>query len=101
MISPRHGLALVRPVKTQETVPGGLLWLTHNTREFLTAGQAEIVAVGKMSPLEPDEEPEADVYEMEDLHPGTWVLLRHRTWIETDQDDLFLVRHQDIMARLE
>ena len=93
--------ALIRRVATHETVPGGAIWLTDNTREFLTAGQAEIVDIGTKELLEDEEEQEEQVWEeIEHLLPGAWVLLRHRTWIETDEDELFLVRHEDILALL-
>lgn len=101
MLRPRPGLALIRRVQTQDTVPGGLIWLTDNTREFLTAGQAEIVDIGSRERLEDEDESDEQVWEeIQGCGPGTWVLLRHRTWIETDQEDLFLVRHEDILALL-
>ena len=101
MIKPRPGLALIRRVKTMDTVPGGRIWLTENTREFLTSGQAEIVDVGSRERLDDADETGEQVWaEIAHLSPGSWVLLRHRTWIETDMPDLFLVRHEDILALL-
>jgi hypothetical protein len=99
MIVPRPGLAVIRRIKAAQTMPGGRILLTENTRDFLTAGQAELVTIGTAG--EPDEDAEGQVYdELSHLASGAWLLLRHRTWIETDEPDLFLVRHEDIIGVL-
>lgn len=98
---PRPGLALIRRITTGDTVPGGVIVLTEATRDFLTAGQCELIDIGSREPLEDPDETEEQVWpELETLRSGAWLLLRHRTWIETDRDDLFLVRHEDILAVL-
>jgi hypothetical protein len=61
MIVPRPGLALIRRIKAAQTMPGGRILLTENTRDFLTAGQAEIVTIGTAG--EPDEDAEGQVYD--------------------------------------
>lgn len=100
---PRPGLALIRPIRVAETFPGSSILLTENTREFLTTGQAELVSIG----MEADREDytwEEDEYGWDDLvglTEGRWLLLRHRTWIPTDEPDLYLVRHEDIIALLD
>lgn len=100
---PRPGLALVRPIAVAETFPGSPIILTENTRDFLTTGQAELVAIG------PEAHPDDYTWDAEDaywtdlqgLQPGRWLLLRHRTWLPTDVPDRYLVRHEDIIALLD
>lgn len=102
-VVPRPGLALVRPIRAAETVPGGCIVLTQNTRDFLTAQQVELLDIGRAADPEDylwDEEEHAWT-DLAPLQPGRWLLLRHRTWIPTDVDGLLLVRHEDILAVLD
>lgn len=103
MMRPRPGLALVRPITVAETLPGGRIILTENTREFLTAQQVELVDIGREADWEDYtwEEDDRDWDSLKDLQPGRWLLLKHRTWIPTDVDDLFLVRHEDIECLMD
>ena len=102
-LAPRPGLALVRPVQTAESLPGGKIILTENVRRYTAMAQVELVAIGS--------EAEADDYqwgededsrwdELQRLQPGAWLLLGSRSQIETTDPDLFLIRHEDIVAVL-
>ena len=44
---PARGLALVHPIETEETMPGGRIVVPAGARERLVAQQAEIVAIGE------------------------------------------------------
>lgn len=100
---PRPGLALVRPVTTSETLPGSKIILTENVRRYTAMAQCELVTIG--TEAEPDdyqwgEDEESRWDELQRLEPGAWLLLGSRAQIETDQPDLFLIRHEDIVAVL-
>lgn len=102
---PRPGLALVRPVQTAESLPGGRILLTQNTRAYTAMGQVELVTVGTEADAEDYawvdlEEGESSWDELATLRPGAWLLLRSRVLIETTMPDRFLVRHEDIVAVL-
>ena len=104
VLIPRPGLALIRPVTTQDTLPGGRIVLTANTKQYLIGQQAELLDIGTRA--EDDDyqyEDEADnpwESQLRHLRGGDWLLLRHRTWIPTDVPERFLVRHEDILAKL-
>lgn len=98
---PRPGLALIRRPAIADTIPGGRIVLTENTREFLTLGQAELVSMGR------EAAPEDRTWANEEDHcweelarvpVGAWLLVAHRTWIPTDTDDIYLIRHEDILG---
>ena len=52
-MKPSRGLLLVKPVETFETRAGGVIILTADTRERITAGQCEVVAVGAPAECDP------------------------------------------------
>ena len=95
---PARGLLLVRPVETDDTLPGGRIMLVADTRERMTTYQCEVVAVGEPVVCE-DEDCERghlgpDVIvangartEFPRVHPcfaalGAWLLVRPRSYIE-------------------
>lgn len=104
-MTPRPGLALVRPVTTAETLAGGKIILTETTRAYTAMAQVELVTIGTEADTEDYqwvdlEEDESCWEELRDLQPGAWLLLRNRTLLETDVPDQYLIRHEDILAVL-
>ena len=102
---PRPGLALVRPVVTQDTLPGGRIILTENVRKYTAMAQAELLDIGTPADAEDYqwqdlEEGESAWEELSGLQPGAWLLVRNRVWVEADVPDVFLLRHEDILAVL-
>ena len=116
-MTPARGLVLLRHIETSETLPQGKVILTPSTRDTLTAGQMEVVAIGYPArcetfpdcerphlaalgapvgkfPLEPHFHPAG-------IHAGDWVLVRHRSLTGTHEDGLFCCAQDDILARLE
>lgn len=69
----------------------GRIHLLDRTVENMTAGQAEVVAVG---PADTDE----DAKPLDPrVVPGAWVLTRFRNWIEV-ADDCYAIRHEDVIG---
>lgn len=52
-LTPQRGLLLVRPVDTDETLPGSHIILTANTRDAIAAHQCEVLAVGEPAECDP------------------------------------------------
>lgn len=110
-MTPARGKLLVRPIETQETLPGGKILLTQTTRDGLTAQQAEVVAVGAGTVCEQEncERPHTTltqdaipklVHERH-IHSGQWVLLAPRCLVETDTPNLYVCAQDDVLAVLE
>ena len=119
-LTPARGLVLVRPVQTPETLPHGRIVLTETTRDTLTAGQMEVVAIGAPSICEdadcerphqaetPGIAPHWHRFGWEDakgyflrVQAGDWVLIRHRSLLPTHQTGLFCCAQDDVLAVLQ
>lgn len=100
---PKAGLALVRPIDTEDTLPGGKILLSPSYRASLTAQQAEIVAIG---PPQRCHEPETcnrphtttgrHVVDQR-LVPGAWVLCAKWSYVEV-APDLYAVAHEALIG---
>lgn len=105
MIRPARGRVLVRPVETDETLPGGRIVIPSESRERLASHQVRIEAVG-----EPDicEDPGSCVRQhAHDTHPtnpaitpGAWAIVTPRSFVDAGSVDgkLYFVRIADIQA---
>jgi len=105
---------LLRPIETPETLGQGKIILIPATREVMTTHQMEVVSVGAPSICtgEDCERPrEAHGYEFPNYnetcmsHPcqavaGDWVLVRHRSLLETHQEGLYCCHQDDVLAIL-
>ena len=100
-VTPSRGLVLIKKPDLAESVNG--IVLLDKTREGWTAGQAIIVSVGLPAFAEwEDEDQEDGVIPVDPrLVPGTWVLTRFRSWVQTDRDDEWVVNQSDILAILD
>jgi hypothetical protein len=107
---PARGKVLVRPIETDEAMPGARVVLLAETRERLTAWQVEVVAVGEWAWCDDEDcqrirhawDRESDRWMHEhDVVAGDWVLIRPRSalagpdslsdeWI-VGQDDLWAI----------
>lgn len=108
---PARGRVLVRKVETPESLPGAKLLLLQDTRETLTAQQAEIVSVGPPAICENDncERPHPITGHLgrkwyNQFHdfrgkPGDWVLLAPRSLTE-GPDGCYFVWQDDVLAVL-
>jgi co-chaperonin GroES (HSP10) len=98
---PARGLVLIKKPDLAESVNG--IVLLDKTREGWTAGQAIIVAVGLPAFAEwEDEDQEEGVIPVDPrLKPGTWVLTKFRSWVQTDKADEWVVNQSDILAILD
>ena len=95
---PRPGNALVRSITADPVRPSGLL-LLPDTITKLTAQQMELVTMGPPTPLdEPDPREEATQARLQALEPGAWLVLKHRTWIESDTPDHYFIPQAAIVA---
>ena len=122
-IRPARGLCLVRPVATEETLPGGRIFIPDGSREKLASHQVEIVAVGLPEICE-DKKCERDhrrfcisdfasppnISAEEREHRitfdvGAWALVKPRSFLPAAHDGqkLYFVRQSDVMGvfRLE
>ena len=112
-MQPSRGLISVRPIETDEALPGGRIVLVAETRERMTAWQCECVAVG-LAALCEDEDCERQhveqwptEYRTELVHPcpvriGDWLLVRPRSYVagpEPERTEWF-VHQDDVLAIL-
>ena len=100
-VIPAPGRVLLRPIETESSI--GRIQLLDRTRENWTPNQYEVVAVGALVVCDDDEcsrphEP-AGVHP-NDIEADDWVLVRHRSVVPTDDDNLFIAWQDDILAIL-
>jgi len=94
----------LRPVETSETLGGGKIILTQNTREAWTGFQAEVVSVGEPALCEDDDCERDHGTGPTKLHPCTlqpndWVLVEPRQFVElTDRE--WLVSQDAVIAKI-
>lgn len=115
-MTPARGKAFVRKIETPESLPGGKILLTPTTREDLTAQQVELVAIGApafcddetcerlhLGVRHPDMEQDVGRVHMLEgrIRSGAWALLAPRALTPTDQDDLYVVHQDDVLAILQ
>lgn len=116
LIRPKRGTLLVRPCQTQETVPGGAILIPESSRQQFAAYQVDVLAVGQPEFCEDedcgrphergewvsewDSFPRTDLVHPIDprLCPGAWALVSPRSYIPTDEPDVFLVKVDDVVA---
>ena len=107
-MKPQRGLLQVRPVETDETLPGGRIALIAETRERMTAWQCEVIEAGAQVDCDDDEcervhtnvvDPYDGIIATIHLCPvkrGDWLLVRPRSYIagpDTTRAEWFI--HQD------
>jgi hypothetical protein len=114
-MKPARGIVSVRPIETQEHLPGGRIILTEKTREALAANQYEVVAVGFASPCEKPEECDRPTHGWRYDHrkkkryyhhptdsrirPGAWVYVTPRSLVNAGTDEkLFFCRIDDLLG---
>lgn len=102
---------LLKPIETPETVGQGKIILTPATREALTMHQMEVVDIGAPALCEdadcerfhsvPRDKPcKAGHWHPRPCAVGEWVLVRHRSLLETHQDGLYCCHQDDVLAVL-
>ena len=99
MLRPRAGNALVRSIVADPIRPTSKILLLPDTVANLTAQQLELVAMGP--PPQHDELDPADTARdavVQGLPVGSWLVCRHRTWIETDVADHYVIPQGAILA---
>lgn len=104
---PARGLLLVCPITTAETLGGGMILLTENTRQLWTGNQGEVVAVGELAICEDDDcerEHWINGTSLRKLHPcalepGDWVLVEPRQFVELE-DKQWLAPQDSVIARI-
>lgn len=121
-MKPARGVILVRPVESEETRAGGVIILTADTRERMTLGQCEVVAVGEAAECDParsraerrcermhfTERVERDGlgYPLRthgcDVRIGDWLLVRPRAFIDGPEPEKkeWFVHQDDVVAIL-
>lgn len=99
---PARGIVLLKPIETPETLGQGRIILTPATREALTTHQLEVVSLGAPSICtDPDcERPHSNNQHVTQLKAGDWVLVRHRSLLETHQEGLYCAHQDDVLAVL-
>lgn len=114
----------MRKVETEETIPGGRIVLPDVVREGMTGQQVEVLAVGEPTICE-NEDCErmhvwrklthnftasgmldrTDLPNQDIIHPsdarlvaGAWAVVAPRSLVGTDQDGLYVVAQDDVLA---
>lgn len=112
-VGPTRGVILVRPVETEETVPGGKIILTEETRERLAADQVQLIEVGPGDVCEnehcsrPHETTISRNGHAVRTHvvdprfvPEAWVLVQPRSFVDAghETEKRYFARHDDVRA---
>ena len=103
---PARGRLLVKAIETAETLNGGRIFLTENTREGMVMGQYEVVAIGDPERCEDEtcEHPHVECFG-DQLHPiderlqiGSWILVTPRSAIDADALGYYFVNSSDVIG---
>ena len=110
-MKPARGKLFVKHIETDETLLNGRIILTEATRDLITACQMMVVAVG--APEWCDQEGCERLHVLDTTRQGKnvpthrctlsledWVLLRHRSLVETHREDLYCCNQSDVLAIL-
>lgn len=123
-LSPARGVVIVKPIETQESLPGSCIVLTENARADWAQWQMEVVAVGEpefcpapkrkcprrdaihIRLSEPGDtslfgSPDSPAVHARDkrLTPGAWVIVKPRSTLPISPDSReAIVRQEDILA---
>lgn len=102
-VFPARGLALIRRIETAETYGNSSIIVPETTRDRIAACQFTLVAIGNYAFCEDIEEcPRRHTKKNEHRHElmvEDWVLVKFRSWGNTPDPDLYVVRQDDILAR--
>lgn len=100
-VHPRAGTALVRPIKAAENFAGGKIVLLPTSVDALTVQQVELLAMG---PVPERDEPEDDELThdalLQTFQPNDWLVIEHRSWLESDHPNHYFIHQDAIWARL-
>lgn len=102
MLRPARGLAFIKHIETEETYPGSAILVTQKTRDKITKCQFEVVRVGDYARCadEDCERPHTKFREHKHhLLEGDWVLCKNRAWMETDDEQIYVIRQDDIWGK--
>lgn len=114
---PARGLVLVRPVQTEDTLPGGKIVIPDKAREKFAAYQVRVVAVGEPEICEDEDcqrphgllagyRTNGEWFEEnyhntpQSLQDGAWAIVAPRSYIPAapDGQPLYFVRQSDILG---
>jgi co-chaperonin GroES (HSP10) len=105
MLRPRAGKLLVKRVETNDSAPGSTIVLLEDTRNKMTSGQFEIVAIGEPANCNNED---CERWHAKgslrrhrvDVQVGAWVLMSPRSGVATDDSSLLLASFDDVLAVL-
>ena len=102
---PARGLAFVKHIETQETYAGSPIIIPEQTRDKVAKQQMIVVGLGNYERCEDLEEcnrPHTKSGEHQHrLKVGDWVLARNRSWGQTPDPEIYVIRQSDILGKFE
>lgn len=106
---PARGLAFIERIDTQETYSNSPIIVTPKTRDQISKQQFTVLAVGGWERCDEDDcervhvtdddPPDYTRVHFHNVDVGDWVICRNRSWGETPDPKVFVVRCDDILAR--
>jgi co-chaperonin GroES (HSP10) len=101
-IIPARGLAFIRHIEVEDTYRGGSIIVPDQVKDKITKQQFIVVAVGDYERCEDPEECPRPHHKgwmhKHHLMQGDWVLARNRSWMQTPDDEVFVIRQGDILG---
>lgn len=102
---PARGLAYVRHIQTEENYRGSPILIPAQARDKVAKDQMIVVSVGDYERCEEPDECDRPhykgVFHKHHLMQGDWVLARHRSWMQTPDPDVYVIRQADILGKFE
>lgn len=99
---PARGRAFIRHIETQETYAGSRIIVPDQARDKIAKCQFEVVSVGDYERCEdPDEcnrPHHKGVFHKHRLMQGDWILARNRSWMNTPDPHIYVIRVNDILG---
>jgi co-chaperonin GroES (HSP10) len=101
-IVPARGLVFIRHIETEDTYRGGSIIVPDQVKDKIARQQFTVVSVGDYERCEDPDECDRPHHKgwmhKHRLMTGDWVLARNRSWMQTPDDSVFVIRQSDILG---
>ena len=101
-VKPARGLAFIRHITVEDTYRGGKIIVPETAKDKLVRQQFIVVGIGDYERCEDEDEcPRRHTKRGEHRHGlqlHDWVLARNRSWQQTPDPDVYVIRQADILG---
>ena len=99
---PARGLAFIKHIQTDERYAGGHIVIPPQARDKVAKQQFIVAAVGKYENCDDEDCRRLHNKYNQHVHAltiGDWVLVRNRSWMQTPDPEVYVVRQDAILGK--